>query len=526
MHALLARTPKLLTLPAVTLLLFGGCGDGEDSVSAGNSGAGGTGGREEFTGGSGGSSPGGAGQEVPGAAGGDNPVDIPTVGDGVHVGELRQLASGQASMIGVTSDAWVIYRDADSVRATAASKTDEIELVSETPGSVLIKSNVVFNWAEMDWEENVGDLSIWTLAGGSHEVGATRYSEALVAASEDGTWLAYPANTTDEKTDLVLASHDFSVDDVLIEDMGLGGDETCSPSLGFVGSRLFVSYCPPGSRDATLERFEHDGEEWKGTLIAEDALSVWSTDQSGERIFYQGNDYAGYYTEGDDVYRIDAGVSRAFLFPDGSAVLYTVGDQLRRSTVPEANPIPIVTTGFSEPVAFTADYGAVLYSSKVTYESGTQRDLRFVTTTGFEPQPVELVADPVATLGRSSMTEDGSFVLYLTDVGPRGGTLHAVGLDGTEVRALEGVLDVVAARGSAIVFTDGGSDPEVYPVVADLKYLDLATDDEPILVEAQILEPKGFRLDAARSGVAYLRSGLGRDAEDPASQGVFWRELL
>jgi hypothetical protein len=526
MHAFLARTSKLLTLPAAALLLFGACSDGEDSVGEGSSGTGGDGGRGGLTGGRGGTSPGAAGQDVPGAAGGDNPIDIPPEGDGAHVGELRQLAVGQASMIGVTNDAWVIYRDADSLRATVASKTDEIQLVSETPGSVVIKNNVVFNWADVDWEENVGDLSVWTLAGGSHEIGETRYSEALVSASDDGAWLAYPANTSDEKTDLVLASNDFSVDDVLLEDMGLGGDETCSPSLGFVGSRLFVSHCAPGSRDATLERFEHDGEEWRSTVIAEDALSVWSTDQSGERIFYQGNDYAGYYTEGDEAHRIDAGVSRAFLFPDGSAVLYTVGDQLRRSTVPEANPIPIVTTGFSEPVAFTADYGAVLYSSKVTYESGTQRDLRFVTTTDFEPQPVELVAEPVASLGRSSMTEDGQFVLYLTDVGPRGGTLHAVGPDGTEARALEGVLDVVAARGSAIVFTDGGSDPEVYPVVADLKYLDLSTDDEPVLVEAQILEPKGFRLDAARSGVAYVRSGLGRDTEDPASQGMFWRDLL
>src|SRR6201999_3184719 len=103
--------------------------------------------------------------------------------------------------------------------------------------------------------------------------------------------------------------------------------------------------------------------------------------------------------------------------------LYTVGDQLRRSTVPYANPVPIVTTGFSEPVAFTPSYDRVLYSSTVTYDNGTQRDLRLVATDAFNPQPIELVSDPVAQLARSSITTDGKFVFYLTDVADTGGTL-------------------------------------------------------------------------------------------------------
>jgi hypothetical protein len=522
MHALLGRTTKLVTFPTLLLLLFGGCGDSDDSVNPGGSGGSGAEGSGGASSGSGGSAPGAAGQDSPGAAG----EDIPAAGDGAHVGELRQLTSEQATLIGMTNDAWVIYRDADSLRATIVSRTEEDQLVSETPGNVLIKSNVVFNWAEVDWERNVGELSIWTLAGGSQEIGESLYSETLIAASDDGSFFVYPAKTSDEKTDLMVASSDFSANHVLLEDVGLGSEETCSPSLRFVGTRLFVSYCSPGSRDARLVRFERDDDgEWIGTVIAENSLPVWSTDASGDGIFYQGNDYAGYFTTGDGAHRIDAGVSRGFVVPDGTAVLYTVGDQLRRSTVPDPNPIPIVTTGFSEPVAFTSDYGAVIYSSQVTYENGTQRDLRFVDTAAFEPTPIELVADPVATLGRSPMTEDGQFILYLTDVGPVGGTLHAVATDGTEVRSLEGVLDVVAVRGSAIVFSDNSSDPEVYPVVADLKYLDLAADEEPALVEAQILAPKSFLVDEARTGVAYLRSGLDRDPEAADRDGVFWRDL-
>ena len=98
------------------------------------------------------------------------------------------------------------------------------------------------------------------------------------------------------------------------------------------------------------------------------------------------------------------------MLPDGSAVLYSVGDQLRRTDLPEPNPVAIVTTGYSNPVGFTPDYSHALYSSRVTYENGTQRDLRLVATEDFNPEPVELVAEPEATLPRSSMTDDGQFV--------------------------------------------------------------------------------------------------------------------
>jgi hypothetical protein len=218
-------------------------------------------------------------------------------------------------------------------------------------------------------------------------------------------------------------------------------------------------------------------------------------------------------------------VSRGFLLPDGSAVLYTVGDQLRRSPVPEADPEPIVTTGFSEPVAFTSSYGMALYSSKVTYDNGTQRDLRLVATDGFNPEPIELVPDPVAAMPRSSITDDGKFVLFLTDVEPTGGTLHVVGMDGGEVLSFPGVLDVLAARGSGIVFTDHASDPDVYPNVADLEYIDVASMSEPMLVEGAVLDAKNFQLDARGEHVIYLRSGVDRDTEDPERDGVFSCDL-
>jgi hypothetical protein len=457
-----------------------------------------------------------AGQDSPGAAGGDTSGTL---------GTPTQLTSGSASMVGMTSDDWVLFRAGDNLFAKELGGDADPELVTDAPGNTLIRGKVVYNFANVDWMANVGDLSVWTHAGGTQAIGSTTYSETLIGASEAGDFLVYTANSHKSKTDLMLASNDFSLNDVLVADMGLGSDATCSASLGFVGERFFIGYCAAGSRDATIERFDFDGTRFNPTSIADGVQPAWSADASGEGVFYQTDNYEGDYTKDGQASRIDASVSRGFLLPDGSAALYTVGDQFRRSSVPDANPVPIVTTGFSEAVAFTGNYGMALYSSKVTYEKGTERDLHLVATDGFNPEPIELVPDPVAAMPRSSVTDDGQFVLYLTDVTPTGGTLHVASMDGTEVLSLSGVLDAVAARGSGIVFTDNGSDPDVYPNVADLEYLDLAKSGAPVLIEAAVMEPKNFQVDSRGKRLIYVRSGVDRDASDPLHDGLFSCEL-
>jgi hypothetical protein len=499
------------SLLGALLVSLGGCGGADGSgASTGATdqhGSGGTTGQ---------AAAGGAGQDASGAAGGD------TSEPSAALGTPAQLTPGSASIVGITGDDRVLYRVGDDLVATKLDGGDS-QTVTDQPGSTLVRGHVVFNFGNVDWTANVGDLSIWTAQGGNQEIGPTTYSETLIAASASGDFVVYTANANAKKskTDLMIASSDLATDDVLIPDLGTASDSTCGPSLGFVGEALFVGFCAPGSRDATIQRFDFDGSSWNPTTIAEQALPSWSADATGDGVFYQSSDYQGYYATGGQQYHIDASVTRGFLLPDGSAVLYTVADQLRRSPVPYADPEPIVTTGFSEPVAFTSSYGKVLYSSKVTYDNGTERDLRLATTDGFNPDPTALVADPVAAMPRSSMTSDGNFVLYLTDVTPTGGTLHVVAMDGTEVASLPGVLDALAARGGGIVFTDNASDPDVYPNVADLEYLDPATSSMPTLIEGAITDTKNFQLDNALDTVIYARSGVGRDTEDPERDGLF-----
>jgi hypothetical protein len=446
-------------------------------------------------------------------------------GETPEPGSPTQLVSGPVALVGVTSDDWAVFRSADELKAVTIGEDPSVERLSQNPGSVLIRGRVVFNWADVDWTEGVGDLSVWTAESGAYEIGPTLYAEGLVAASDRGSSFVYTTNPLEETTDLVVASSDLSSSQVLIEGMGRGSETTCGPSLGFVGERLFVGWCDVGSRAGRIERYELVDGAWQATLIADNALPAWSADGDGQRVFYQSSDYRAYFTEDGAETFIDSGVSRGFMLPDGSAVLYTVGDQLRRTSVPEMNPIPIVTRGYAQAVAFSPNYDVALYSTTVTYEAGTRQDLRLVPTNEFNPEPIELVSEPVAALPRSSITRDGRFVLYLTDVTPSGGSLHVVAIDGTETMVLENVVEALAVKDDTVVFTDNSSDPDQYPVVGDQRVLAVGRGAKSGLLEAKIAEGRAFSLDASGDNVVFVRSGVDRDADDAERDGLFFARI-
>jgi len=465
-------------------------------------------------------------------------ADAGRVDAGAPQGERSiQLATGPVSIVGVTSDGRAVFRDSGTLRVveiaepggTLSGRPDDViigntggELITDAPGSVLIRGKVVFNWADMDWSENLGDLSVWQSDIGPQHIGPTTYSEGLIAASEAGS-IVYPANTLEPTTDLMIAEGDLATPQVLIESMGLGSETTCGARIGFVGERLFVGWCEVDSQVAKLERYERVGDQWQPTLIAADALPAWSADMTGSNVFFQTSDYRAHLADQEGTRLIDSSVSGGFLVPDGTAAFYTVGDQLRRTPLPAVNPFPVVTRGYGQPASFSPGFDFVLYSSVIVYAQGAQRDLRLVATDAFSPTPIELVSTPVATLPRSSFARDGQFVMYLTDVTPSGGSLHVVAIDGNERLVLPGVVDVLAASESTLVFTDNSSDPELYPVLTDLKVIDLATDSAPRLVEAKILDGRSFQLDPSGTKVLYVRSGVDRDPAVAGRDGLFFQ---
>ena len=86
------------------------------------------------------------------------------------------------------------------------------------------------------------------------------------------------------------------------------------------------------------------------------------------------------------------------------------------------------------------------------------------------------------------------------------------------------MADVVAARDSLIAFTDNSSDPNQYPVVTDLKALNLAAAGEPTLIEPKIVEGRNFQIDSTGTQIVYVRSGVDRDA-GPDREGLFSRAI-
>ncbi|HEX3595398.1 MAG TPA: hypothetical protein VHU80_09860 [Polyangiaceae bacterium] len=444
--------------------------------------------------------------------------------DAARAATATQLAPGSVSIVGLTSDGWAIFRDGDALRAANTSVPGDVRDIAPKAGSVVIRGKVVFNWANVDYVANVGDLSIWTAAAGAHVIGSTQYAEGLIAASDAGDAIAYTANLNATTMDVVLAPSDLSSSQVVLKSVGRGSDTTCTASIGFVGNHFFAGSCAAGARSGSIQRFERGASGWQSTVLASGALPVWSADATGEKVFYQSENYAGEYVENEQSRIIDMGVSTGVMLPDGSAVLYTVNDQLRRTVLPGIHPIAIVTTGYSQPVTFSSSFHFALYSTTVTYDSGTKRDLRLSTTESFNATPLVLLAAPLATLARSSITLDEKFVLYLTDAGPTGGNLHVVTVTGTERAVIPGVVEAAATKGGTIVFTDNSSDPNQYPVVADLKSLDLAQSGAPRLLEAKVVDGKAFQVDASGTHIVYVRSGLDRDA-GAARTGLFVKTL-
>jgi hypothetical protein len=425
-----------------------------------------------------------------------------------------ELLPGSAAIVGVTGDQRVVFRLDEKLQAIQLKTGAKAETILEGSSSLLIRGDAVFTWSEVDWTTSLGELSIWTPAGGSHHVGSSLYAEAMIAATSDGQNVVYVQNVTPTTVDIVIASADFVKPQVLLQAVGRGSETTCGPSFGFSNNRLFLGWCTVGNRAGKIERYEEVNGHWAPITLATGTLPNWSASSSGSRVFYQSSEYQGFYSEQGENHAVDTGIGGGVMLPDGSAVLYTVGDQLRRSSLPDVNPIPIVTKNYAQRVEFTPDFGLVLYSTQVTYDSGTRRDLLLASTEGFDPTPKMIVDEPVASMARSVFTQDGKYLFYFTNVTPTGAKLTVRSIDGDTTHTLPGVVDVVAASGSRIVFSDAPSDPEKWPVVATLKTLDLSSNDEPTVLEQKIVDGKSFQLTSDGTLVVYVRAASGEGSAD------------
>jgi hypothetical protein len=451
-------------------------------------------------------------------------------GDGTPaytVGEATRITPGAANLRGVTSDNHAIYQDSTGLKAVPIEAGAQAQMIAEVGGNVAVKKNAVVIWGQPDYETNTGELSIWTAAGGTKSGGTTLLTEDLVSVSDDGQYVVYVNNLEETTGDLVISSIDLSAPQVVVAGIGRGGADTCRPNFAFVGSTAFAGYCAPGSQTAQIVRFDAAGDgTWAQTVIAAEADPMWSADENAQRVFYRSKGSEAFVWENGTAVSIDRSVGWGMVLPEGSAVLYTVSDQLRRSPFPELAPEPVVLRDFKVRAAFSPNYRYALYSTVVQYEGGKTQDLR-LTTLENGSEPVVIADTATATLGRSIFTDDSKWVMWMTDVVARvGGTLHVRNTSNGEERTFTNVYDAAAAAKGVIVLTDNHSPEGVFPPVADLKIVDLNSGEEPELVEERITDGKAYFLDAAKEKLVYHQSGMNPDRTiNPPAVGLALRTL-
>ncbi|HEU4538952.1 MAG TPA: hypothetical protein VFS00_32755, partial [Polyangiaceae bacterium] len=421
--------------------------------------------------------------------------------------QAARLIAGNVSPVGVTSDNYLIYREGSKAMAVRLGVAGGPFVIADSFGLAFFKGRVAFFWSNLDYVENRGDLLAWTGGDCPRPLGRVPISEGVVEASADGSMLLFATNVTSTAFDLEVAARDLSWRHILLAHVPRATDTTCGAQYRFAGGRVVASYCDAGGYRANLNVFEGGAQGWQMTPIAQDVYS-WSPDATGENVFYTTTDADAslWGGQGASAITVDGGVSWGVLLPDASAVLYTVGNQLRRSALPPVNdPIPIVTTKFNRVQRWSADFSHVLYSTQSTYEGGERYDLLLTPTAAYNPSPRKLVTAVDAALSRDAFSADGQFVAFLTGISAGERTLHLHAVASGQERTVPSVGTVAAGRGGVFVFSTNLSGPGTYPATSSLRLVNAASTAPPQTIEAKVLNHSSFFVARGGRAVVYQR---------------------
>jgi hypothetical protein len=367
-------------------------------------------------------------------------------------------------------------------------------------------------YANVDWAKNVGELTIWTAAHGAQSMGLAGYGDDLAFAAADGSWVGFVGNVTmpddsEAQGDVMLTSSSFTSQHMLLTDIGIGSKTTCRPRIGFVGERLFAAWCKTSSAAATLTAF--GAPNWTPVTLATEINPSWSTDAAGRTLFFtdpKGGAWVYKATKlpSASARQFDQGVGWGTLVSDGSAVIYNVADQLRKTAISDLSPIPLITNGYVALTGLSPDQSRILYSTKITYEPVTRRDLVITHTDGLNLEPDRLLDEPKAEITRSLFTENGKWVMYLVADEQQKKTLHLRSVSTKAERRIDDVDTAVAGTGSRVIYSTNRSAPPTYPITADLAVMDPAAAGDPVSLRTSTTDGRDFYLSADRSQLFYV----------------------
>jgi hypothetical protein len=459
---------------------------------------------------------------------------------GIAGGSKVELASGNFVVLGLTSDGYVIYRDAtatnfvENVYAVPAAGGSPVTIThgAQSP-TVAIVGPMAFiyypNTATVANQALTYQLSTWSHATGLKNTGApaASYVAATVqpAIAPDASAIVYVTNAVPSGStatgDIVVSKPDFTDPVTLATDVYVAGVATCPIQLAFTDAQTVIVGACVGSNFPSITKFS--GAAWAGTTTSPLTYGTFIVDPTGAHLL------AGATPMYSGVVSVDVATGKsttlatleglpAFYIDNGATAVFTqVGTT---STSIAASPVatPNATTiaaGGKYPFNATPDGAHFLYAtSKSTSIPVGAYDINLGSTTG--GTPVALSATLSNVLVGDEFTADSKYVVWNANAVVKTslagisytGTLTAQTLaGGAPITIGSAVAQVFAVGGAKLVFSENLS--------ATTNKSDLAAVTLPgtaALIQSQI-DPNMI-VSPDRSRVFFTVSGAATAADD------------
>lgn len=374
-------------------------------------------------------------------------------GDLTMVVSGMQVATGDLTLFGVTSDDYILYYDANATDVTllavsfAGGQPMTVATKVDLAGSG-VEGKVVFAWHDTD-PNGVGPLAVWTASSAAHDV-AQRSAGGFGAASTDGATVALIGNVdgNDAMGDLMTVKVDGTSPQTLVAGVDIGA-VGCAANIDYVGARVVAATCPAGVTMATVSTFDATG---KKTDLQAMAQPLWWADPSGTTILtVDGTNVGRAFPIAGGAATVDSltDFSDGRML-DGGAVIYTTSaGALTRGG---AGAGSLVASGVIDLYGVSPDGKWVMYYTQ-SDNSGLFTDLQLISSaTG--GQPLALLTSATGTSGGvfgNSFTADSSNALFFGSVDSTNfvGTLYA--------QPVAGGAQTTLATSSAVVHQAGGN---------------------------------------------------------------------
>jgi hypothetical protein len=437
-----------------------------------------------------------------------------------------RLLSGRVSLVGVTSDDFVVGQTAtgevSAVPATGGSPQQVSPMADDGLVGVIGKS--VFAWSGVDQNTGVGVLTLWSDAAKVQTLGNTS-PVSLIAATEDGTYVLYfdNADATGDIADVWVAKNDGTGKiKVLTAQRAF---TPCRPRGGASGNKFVVVSCTQtgdaGPMLAQLSTIDPSNGQVTPATTPE-LRSFVAPDKTGTHALVVDSTGKLHFVTlaSGAATLIDNGpVVGAVFINSGADVLYnTMAGALKRATV-VATPVvtTLVATGAVGIDAISPDENWVAYHTVYDAQSFMQ-DLYFVSTAvaGAPRMATTISSNVDVGVYGDVFTTDSSRIIYFSDLDDNAAghinTLPVAGGGGTPTKLTTNKGWVaLAGAGSRVIFNDAWKSVMNQPGRADLYTVDqgggtnnlisVQADDAPSLNTAKNRVIYTYRVDTAKAGL-------------------------